>query len=591
MKMLLATTSLAEYWLPSLDKVNGHYPVGLGYLHSFLVEAGHEMHSLFMSSMTFPQCQMKYHQTMESFQPDVVGFNIITDSRLSAFQLMQETQNRYPTTKIVIGGVHVTAMYEQIIQVFPHVIAVLGEGELTTRELLEFLNNGGDLYEVDGIAFYDHENERVVVTPSRALVEDLDILPFPHHEIFFEGGQRTEAQVMTSRGCPFHCTFCALDALSRREVRFRSVDNVVDEIEEIQRRFPQVTSLQIYDDQFFISNKRAIAICDEIVKREIKLSIICQGRMRPVTRELVEALEKAGVEAVTLGLETGSPSVLEKCKKKITQKDALHALEMFKDARIELNVLLMIGLPGESLATITETAELVQKLQAIKFHDYSHKIQTTYIYPGTEIYRIAQKAGYIDDHYWLTNNDAPHFLLEHPEEVLILFREILLTHIAVARIFTPGGLALQKHRIGDIIKFALDKAHLYQHTEDHLYHPITRMVYGVVTGLIQEGKLSLNVFGIPEQGEDLHWLKMIPGSNQEGGQFTFSCEKVSQDQLVSAAVHFFYYHNITDATDLINNKVIDYLEEVFSSGARKQMHETLGLDQWLLGGQEFLKIL
>ncbi|MBF0589484.1 MAG: B12-binding domain-containing radical SAM protein [Magnetococcales bacterium] len=570
MRVLLATTSLCDLWLnhKGLDTANVHYPVGLGYLHAYLAAAGHRLHSLSMSSLPFPECREKFHQSAESFQPDVVGFNIITDSRVSAFKLMRETESRYPNTTILAGGIHVTSMHEQIVRTFPKVIAVIGEGELTTRELLACLESGGDLHEVDGIAFFDQDKQRVVVTSPRALIEDLDTLPFPQHEIFFEGGDRTEAQLMTSRGCPFHCTFCALDALSRREVRFRSVQNVVDEIEEIQRRFPQVKSIQIYDDQFFISNKRAIAICDEIVRRGIKLMFLCQGRMRPVSRELVEALERAGFNGVTLGLETGSPSVLKKCKKKITPKDALHAMEMFKNSSINLNVLLMIGLPGESIHTIMETATLVQQMQAIRYHDYSHRIQTTFIYPGTELYRIAKRAGTIDDDFWLTEQNAPYFLVEHTLEEMQLYREILLTHIASIRIFTPGGLAAQKASMGNILREAFNKPLQYPH--------LTNLVYIAVNRLIVEDKFQVNITNLPQQEGALNILKMMPNSGRLG-VFDFYCEPSPEDRLLTTIVEQFYRADITSATTLITQEVIDYLEEVFATGTTQQMNEQLGL--------------
>lgn len=144
-----------------------------------------------------------------------------------------------------------------------------------------------------------------------------------------------------------------LDSVSLRKVRMRSPENVVDEIEMVLR--------------VRANNARVIEICDEIVRRGIKTKFFCQGRVKPLSRELVLALERAGFVSVTLGLESGAPDVLERCNKKIFLKDVERALGLFADSPIKVSVLLIIGLPGENDHSIQETIDFCRTLSPVVF--------------------------------------------------------------------------------------------------------------------------------------------------------------------------------------------------------------------------------
>ncbi|MBF0588450.1 MAG: B12-binding domain-containing radical SAM protein [Magnetococcales bacterium] len=578
MNVLLVSAPMAETWQVTTDHINGQYPVGLGYLHAYLEQSGHQVRTLYLVNNSHEEGMAAFYQAIHKDPPQIIGFNIITDNRVSSFLMMQELPALHPNAQVIIGGIHVSAMHEQILTAFPNVIAVLGEGETTAAELLQTLESGGYLFDVQGIAYFNSEQQQVVTTEQRPLLEDLDTLPFPKHEIFWHP-DRVEADLLTSRGCPFECSFCALDALSRRKVRFRSVENVVDEIEYLQKSFPKLEQVHIYDDQFFISNKRAIEICEEIIKRGIKLKFFCQGRLRPISLELVDALYRANFRLVTLGLETGSRRMLEKCRKKITPEDALHAITMFKNyPSINLHVLLMVGLPGESLATIMETAELVNRMQEIRFHDYSQIIQTTFIYPGTEIYRNAKQSGFINDDYWLTSQNAPLYLVEHNKEMMTIYREILLTHISLARIFTPSGLAAQKSRLTEIIRFCLSYP-------DH-YQPVAELVSRVVNTMIHKKELKFDISTKhPLPSGALPTLRLLPNQNgTPATEFSLHIGKIeSSNATAMHIVRDYYLFRAEKPTELINAAIIAYLEEMFGSGRTKELHTSLGMHTWAQG--------
>jgi len=557
--------------------MNGHYPLGLGYLHSVLEEAGHEVQTTFLNNVPHEKCLRRLTHRIAVFNPQVLGISIISDSRVSSFRVVEYVHANYPDIKIVLGGVHVSTMYEQIARRFPRCTLALGEAEITLCELVHAFETGGDIAAVKGIAFF--QDGQVVQTEERELIEDLDMLPFPKHAVFFND-ERFMAQILTSRGCPFACTFCVLDSFSRRKVRFRSAQRVVDEIEYILREFPQIRKMQILDDQFFTDNKRVIEICNEIVRRNIHCEFDCAGRMKPITKEMVAALERAGFAIVHLGLESGSKCILNKAKKGITPDDAIKAMELFADSYIRVNILLIVGLPGESLATTIESAKLIQKLQKIKYHTYSQKIQTIFVYPGSELYEMCKRAGTLSDDFWLTDADVPYYTLEHSDQTLRIMREILLTYISPARLMTPGGLALQKHLLPEIISASFD------YRLD--MRPMTNIAIHAAKELIQEGTINFSMtrdWAVKMQTEGHVFLSTLTREMGTEGRFILGFTKVSAQSVVEYFVEFAYLNGLGKLTNLITTRVAEILERyVDHGGDPENLLEDLGFVAWASAG-------
>jgi anaerobic magnesium-protoporphyrin IX monomethyl ester cyclase len=231
----------------------GNYSIGLGYLHSFIENKGHEVTTLFLNDYKYDDCIKISLDNIHSISPDIIGFQIFTVNRVSSFRLIEIIHDKYPEIKLIIGGIHTTVMYKQILESHPYLTAVLGEGELTFLELIE---NKKPIEHINGIAF--NSNRQVIKTRERELIENLDILPFPKHEIFLDNGLRKCGCILTNRGCPFACSFCCLRAISQRKVRFRSIENVVDEIEYMTKTFKEMNSIWIHDDSFFLDKEMSI---------------------------------------------------------------------------------------------------------------------------------------------------------------------------------------------------------------------------------------------------------------------------------------------------------------------------------------------
>lgn len=445
MNVLLVTASFEDEQRSAEIQDDSHYPIGLGYLHSYIESKGHRVTTLFLNDHAPDRCTRVVVGSLEELRPDVVGFQVLTGNRVVTFRLIEYVLGAYPDMKIIIGGIHATILHEQILAKYPSITAILGEGEITFSELLD---GGKPMEAIDGIAFC--RDGKIVKTKDRALIENLDDLPFPKHAIFFNEIRRSGC-ILTSRGCPFACTFCCLCSISQRRVRYRSVKNVVDEIEYMAKSFKEMETVWIHDDSFMLNNRRVIEICDEIVARGIRKKFICSGRMKPVSRPMIRAMEKAGFRHVLFGLESGAEEILRTSKKGIARQDAINAFRLFSESSIRTTAFLIVGLPGETPETVRETIDLVQSLQKIKYTFFGD-IGVLFIYPGTEVYEIAKAKGSIDDRYWLTDGNTPLYTVEHSIETLNGYKETILNHIALDRIFTPAGYAAQKRMLPYILK-------------------------------------------------------------------------------------------------------------------------------------------
>jgi len=450
--ILLLSSSFEDETRSATVHPDNHYPIGLGYIHSYLESKRHSVQTLFLNDYPFDQCLNIFEENIINFKPNIIGIQMLTNNRVSSFRIIEYLHDHHPSIRIIIGGIHASLMHEQILDKYPYLVAVLGEGELTFSELAESIGAGKNIDSIKGIA-YCNDLGNIVRTPQRELIENLDVLPFPKHSAFFQNNRKV-AGILTSRGCPFSCSFCCLDMVSRRKVRYRSVDNVIKEILYLKNSFPKLKTIWIHDDSFFLDNDRAISICDEIVKNKIKLKFICSGRMKPVSKKLVKSMERAGFTYVLLGLESGSAKILKNCHKGISPDDAINIFRLFKNSSIELATFLIVGLWGEDDNSISETIDLVRALQKIKYTFYGD-IGVLYIYPGTEIYEIAKTAGIIDDNYWMSVNPVPFFTVEHGVDKLFEYKNTILNSVSFMRIFTKDGFKAQKAMLSDIAKYCI----------------------------------------------------------------------------------------------------------------------------------------
>lgn len=367
MKILLATMSIEEKYRFE-EHHNAAYSLGLGYIASYLESQGHDVKILFLNNDHQAKAERIFFNEIDEFSPDMVGFQVFSMVRTSTFSAIEQLNNRYPDIKIVLGGIHVTIMYEQILRKYPNVIVVLGEGEITLAEIAHSFENKSDIFDVKGIVYID-KNFELKKTQPRELFKEIDTLPFPKHEYYFDyEPNRTTAHMITSRGCPFHCTFCALEVISEGKVRKRSVDSVIDEIVYLKKKYPRIKHIQFHDDTMLLDNPRMIDFCKKIVDLNLGITYECSTRVKPVSEELFIWMEKAGFTKIMFGLESGSETILKSINKKIKRQDVLNLFHILKKFKFDVTTFLIVGFPGETWETIQETIDLVNETQKLKYN-------------------------------------------------------------------------------------------------------------------------------------------------------------------------------------------------------------------------------
>ena len=433
-RVLLIAPSLLAYDSNSYSDVDEGYPLGVAYLHSYLESCDIEVKTLDCRFVGGVQQQQITLSAIEEFKPNLVGFHVMTPNRFEVIELADLIASQNDDILVVLGGPHIEACGLQLIKHRPNFVAVLGDGELTLLRLVNAIDIGASLEGIPGLIL--SLDGKVISTGTGELIQDLDQLPFPKHETFLNGNS-IYASLMTSRGCPFACSFCAV---ARKKPRLRSIENVLEEISYIEDNFPNVKIVRIWDDQFFFQPKRVIELCDRLYEKKSRLKFTCLARLKPFDSKLLDALERGGFVEIGFGLETGSDYVSKINNKGIVPTtDAIKCVEVMANSRIRVFMFLIVGLPGESRKTLSDTKKLCRKLLKIRFIHFQSCIGIATIYPGTQLERLAIENKLMEDDYWVNDNGTPYYTVEHSyntlehmrielEENLTLQQEIYRQH-------------------------------------------------------------------------------------------------------------------------------------------------------------------
>lgn len=436
MKVLLVSHSFEEN-SRALYNPNMPYSLGLVYIASFLETKEHEVDILWLDSFGFSYAHKLILSKIDEFKPEVLGIQMFTMNRVSSYRLIEDCSVKYPNMKIVAGGIHASAMPDQIAKRYKNIVVVVGEGEIIFSELLSAFENGHNLDNIKGLVYW--KNGKVVKTGERELNYNLDSLPHPKHEIFFDSEpKRIIAHIITSRGCPFKCSFCCLHIISKRKYRERNINDVISEIVELKNKYPRLKTIQFHDDNFTLNNNRVIDLCKKIIALSLDINFIASGMIKPVSEEMLYYMEKAGFKKLMFGVETGAERLMVNTHKGITKKDTEELFYKLKKHNFLITTFLMLGFPGENEDTVNETISFIKKLQRIRYN-YIVGIGMLWVYPGTEIYQIMKNKNCISDEYWLTDGDVPYFTVELDLNTLKKFESKLLDHLSILRIFTFKG--------------------------------------------------------------------------------------------------------------------------------------------------------
>src|SRR3989339_53363 len=327
---------------------------------------------------------------IKAFSLDVVGISVYTAAIKSSKNIARMIKAVNEKILVIVGGPHPTLDAEGTLQCQDFDLAIRGEGEENFLELL----SGKETQSILGLSY--RKGTKIIHNPDRPFIENLDSIPLPSRDLFWNNGQGLKkldlGYILTGRGCPFCCTFCASPAIWKRKTRFRSVESVLREIEMVLKDNP-TTIIYFVDDTFTLKKDRAKEICRQIIERGYNFKWKCDTRADCLDEELVKLMKWAGCICAKIGVESGSERIIKQIKKNATKEVMMRAARLIKAAGISLTVYLMAGFPGETDADLRETIEFAKELQA----DY-YSLSVLAPYYGTEIYEEVKDK--LDKEHW-----------------------------------------------------------------------------------------------------------------------------------------------------------------------------------------------
>ena len=365
---------------------SARYPILLCYAATLLQENGYDVRYIDSVMQDFNITES--FKKVERINPDVVFMETTTPSINDDILFANKLRETLPEVKILLAGTHATYFPEQTLIDSKADVIIKGEYDYTTLNTIKAFEKGEPLKNVKGISYIDkipHHNARA------PLVENLDALPFPDrdlipHQWYVEGHAKKLpfTFMMTARGCPNHCTFCLWPNLYyNHTVRYRSIENVVDEIEWLIERYGMKEIF--FDDGTFNTNiNRVIKLSKEIISRDIDIIWSCSCRVDKVNREMLEWMKKSGCKLICYGPESASQETLNRTKKRITIEQTKNAFKLTKEAGIIIHGNFMLGFPWESREDMENTINL-----ALESKPDTTQFSLVFPHPGTEMYEEA----------------------------------------------------------------------------------------------------------------------------------------------------------------------------------------------------------
>ncbi len=411
-------------------------PTGLCYLHACLLEAGHDSMLANFSGWSHALIERE----LLNIRPDIAGISQWTHNRHVSMELAGKCRRMFPSCTIVMGGGHATFCQEDILtDESPVDIIILGEGEQTLLDLVNLHCSSSDWRNIDGLAF--RQDGTIVTTAPRKLLADLDKLPQPARHLDRSIGIDLQLQpefIVTARGCPSACYFCSSPAFWGRKVRFRSPQDIVDEILFIRQNYGLIY-FSIRDDTFTADRKRTLEFCSLLIAYQANILWNCQSRVSAIDDELLIMMKRAGCECVQLGVESGSPRILKQLGKTIAPEQIEHACALIRKIGINLSIYLISDIPGETAEDLQHTIDLIRRVRP----DDGYVSPLAY-YPGTRLHSDAVSSGTSEKRIFASTHKNALYVSSQTGKSA----KKLLAELSGSQINDPARFIQQKERLG-----------------------------------------------------------------------------------------------------------------------------------------------
>ena len=441
MRICFVNTPYGDVYKLAKAAVGRTPPTTQAYLAAYMRDRGYEVCILDAHNEGIKVDEISDHFSGDI---DVVAVSSLTPSYRNSLKVLGAVKRIKPSCITVMGGQHITALPEQVMLEAKDLdFGILGEGEETFAELLDVLTSDNvgpeQLNKVNGIVFRD--GQRPVVTSKRDFISDLDRLPLPAYDLLDIDAYELKPHhtwantrislkpymnIFTSRGCPYSCTFCASNLIWGRGTRFKSPDYVLNEIDTLVNVFG-IRSIFICDDTFLTKKDRVVEILKRIIEKKYDLNFCCMGRVDEVDEEVLVLLKQANCHLIRFGVESCSQPILDAMKKGYSIKQVKRAFKLCKETGIAASASIIIGYPGETRSTFSETLKNIIEIDPVGCEFF---IALPIV--GTEFYKLAHEKKYIierDWEEWTLLPEEPLIGTEHlkPSDLIDLRREAYLT--------------------------------------------------------------------------------------------------------------------------------------------------------------------
>lgn len=427
-------------------------PLGIIYIATFLKQNGVEVELVpaELLNMSWREIARK----IETEKPDIVGVTSTTENRFQAFKLLKVAKKARPQVWTVFGGPHASMAARDTLEHIPYIdIVSRNEGEITSLEMVRALETSdpySNLRKVLGISFRDSDGA-IIENPRRPYIKPLDLLPIPDRDLIqFKKynfsievpgkGKVPALNMMTSRGCPFNCNFCATPVNWGRAVRMHSIERVIEEIELGMKKY-NIKAVWFYDDTFDANPKRLEKLCDIFIERKYNINWYAEVRVDILTKPLLEKMVRSGLYYLSFGVEAGSERVRKEIiRKNVDLEQVRNAIKWANELGITPNPFFIFSHPTETWEEAQETIKLIEE-----FSPHSDiSVSILHVYPGTDLEKTAIELGVIPENFtWTRKRDSRIITLPAAQGDVPLFKH-LLSWAQISELIFRWNLAQKK---------------------------------------------------------------------------------------------------------------------------------------------------
>jgi len=394
MRVALINTPFIELYGPIKIAAGRYFPLGIGYIAAVLKMQGCQVRIIDPEAEGLDYSDVR--ETLKNFNPDIVGLSSATPNFGQACKIARIAREENVST-IILGGAHASSVPELVLTKCADIdLVAIGEGEGIMSELCA----GKSLQEIDGIAY--RKDGKIQFTVPRDPISNVDSLPLPARELvdlrlyrpntYVDRGKNS-VTLITSRGCPSRCVFCASHTTLGRRFRAHSPEYVLHEMEYLMGKYG-IKHFIFNDDTFTMNKNRVMEICSLILQKNMKIEWYCFARVDTLDRELLSMMIKAGCNSIGFGIESGDATVLRNLKKGITLEQSRKAMRICNEFGLETYAFFILGSPGETLDSVQRTVNFSKEIRpTLAFFNMMVP------YPGTEVFNNLNLNSYTIDNW------------------------------------------------------------------------------------------------------------------------------------------------------------------------------------------------